>query len=67
MREGVQRTTIAEALHKAGLYGRVLRRDKKGLRDCQKAYWRLSMWGKVVWSDDTELCLRTIPEITIPQ
>ena len=57
-------TTISQALHKSGLYGRVARRKpllKKSHLDSHLRYaknhsgYSESMWQKVLWSDETKM------------
>ena len=62
--QSVHVTTISQALHKSGLYGRVARRKpllKKAHLESRLKYAKkhsgdsVAMWQKVLWSDETKM------------
>ena len=62
--ESVHRTTISCALHKSGLYGRVVKRNpmlkashKKSCLQFARSHVgdTANMWKKVLWSDETKI------------
>lgn len=54
MRETIHRTTIAQTVCKAGVYGRVTRIERNAVWVWWKACWSLSklMWKKDLWSNE---------------
>ena len=53
--QSVHVTTISQALHKSGLYGRVARRKPLLKKAHLESRLSMQMWQKVLWSDETKM------------